>query len=133
MEVPASRSHASASISPLLASRDWKERRKHIKYEGDPDLQPIKSTENAFLVRFLHQITSKVNEMVSDSFHIFFSKEYFSSLSAQRLFVLTPSVGIKNTCLCEALLPDVECINGQPVFSQHWVEFVPLKMFRYFS
>jgi len=131
--MPTSRSHACASVSPLLASRDWKEQRKCIKYEGDPDLQPIKSTENAFLVRLLHQVSSKLNEMVSDSFHILFAKEYFSSLSAQRLFVLAPSVGIKNTCLSEALLPDVECITCQPVFSQHWVEFVSLKMFRYFS
>ena len=133
MDMPSSRGHACASVSPLLAARDWKERRKHIKYEGDPDLQPIKSTENAFLVRLLHQIASKLNEMVSDSFHILFAKEYFSSLSAQRLFILTPSVGIKNTCLSEALLPDVKCITCQPVFPQHWVEFVSLKMFRYFS
>jgi hypothetical protein len=129
----ASRSHACASVSPLLASRDWKERRKRIKYEGDPDLQPIKSTENAFLVRLLHQITSKLNEMVCDSFHILYAKEYFTLLSAQRLFVLTPSVGIKNTCLSEALLPDVKCVTCQRVFFQHWVEFVSLKMFRYFS
>jgi hypothetical protein len=88
METPAFRSHAYASLSPLLASRDWKERRKSIKYEGDPDLQPIKSTENAFLVRLLHQITSKLNEMVSDSSHIVFGKKVFSSLSAQRLLII---------------------------------------------
>lgn len=64
MEASPFRSLGSTSVSPLLASRDWKERRKCIKYEGDPDLQPIKSTENAFLVRLLHQITSKLNEMV---------------------------------------------------------------------
>jgi hypothetical protein len=132
MEMPSSRSHACASVSPLLASRDWKERRKCIKYEGDPDLQPIKSNENAFLVRLLHQIASKVNEMVSDSFHILYAKEYFGLLGAQRLFVLTP-VGIKNTCLSESLLLDAECITCQPVFSQHWVKFVSLKMLRYFS
>jgi sphingomyelin phosphodiesterase 4 len=62
-EMPTSRSHACVSVSPLLASRDWKERRKCIKYEGDPDLQPIKSTENAFLVRLLHQVSSKLNEV----------------------------------------------------------------------
>ncbi|XP_023727269.1 sphingomyelin phosphodiesterase 4 isoform X8 [Cryptotermes secundus] len=63
MEIIPSQSQVHTSISPLLASRDWKERRKHIKYEGDPDLQPIKSTENAFLVRLLHQVASKLNEM----------------------------------------------------------------------
>ncbi|XP_069703883.1 sphingomyelin phosphodiesterase 4 isoform X2 [Periplaneta americana] len=63
METSFSRSQASTPKSALLASREWRERRKHIKYEGDPDLQPIRSTENAFLVRLLHQITSKLNEM----------------------------------------------------------------------
>jgi hypothetical protein len=71
METLPSQSQVHTSISPLLASRDWKERRKHIKYEGDPDLQPIKSTENAFLVRLLHQVTSKLNEMVSVYQHCF--------------------------------------------------------------
>jgi hypothetical protein len=65
METPSSQSQVRTSVSPLLASRDWKEGRKHIKYEGDPDLQPIKSTENAFLVRLLHQVACKLNEMVS--------------------------------------------------------------------
>jgi hypothetical protein len=76
METPPSQSDVYASVSPLLASRDWKERRKCIKYEGDPDLQPIKSTENAFLVRLLCDITSKLNEMVSDSSHIIFGYEF---------------------------------------------------------
>jgi hypothetical protein len=62
MDTPPSRSQVHTSVSP---SRDWKERRKHIKYEGDPDLQPIKSTEIAFLVRLFHQVACKLNEMVS--------------------------------------------------------------------
>jgi hypothetical protein len=62
------------------------------------------------------------------------AKSVFSSLSSQSLFVLTPSVGIKNTCLCEALLPDVERITCQPVFSQQRVEmFMSLEMLGYFS
>jgi hypothetical protein len=64
MEAPLFRNSVHTPISPLLTPRDWKERRKCIKYEGDPDLQPIKSTEIACLVRLLHHITSKVNEMV---------------------------------------------------------------------
>jgi hypothetical protein len=71
METSPSQSQGHTSISPLLASRDWKERQKHIKYEGDPDLQPIKSTENAFLVRLLHQVASKLNEMVNVYQHCF--------------------------------------------------------------
>ncbi|PSN42218.1 hypothetical protein C0J52_11255 [Blattella germanica] len=51
--------------SPIssLAPREWKARRKHIKYEGDPDLEPIRTNENAFLVKLLYHITSKLNEM----------------------------------------------------------------------
>jgi hypothetical protein len=72
METSPSQSQVHTSVSPLLALQDWKERRKLIKYEGDPDLQPIKSTENAYLVRLLYQVASKLNEMVSVYHHCFF-------------------------------------------------------------
>uniref|UniRef100_A0A1A7WFU0 Sphingomyelin phosphodiesterase 4 n=1 Tax=Iconisemion striatum TaxID=60296 RepID=A0A1A7WFU0_9TELE len=37
-------------------------RRFDIQYQGDPELQPIRSYENALLVRFFYRISSLVNE-----------------------------------------------------------------------
>ncbi|KDR21935.1 Sphingomyelin phosphodiesterase 4 [Zootermopsis nevadensis] len=86
MEASPFRSLGSTSVSPLLASRDWKERRKCIKYEGDPDLQPIKSTENAFLVRLLHQITSKLNEMYTlEMCHLYEQRGLLGCIARQLL------------------------------------------------
>lgn len=39
-------------------------RRKKVKYQGDPDLYPIRSDENAFLVRMLYNIAQKINSTV---------------------------------------------------------------------
>jgi len=50
---------ASASISP--------QRRYDIAYRGNPDTQPIRSDELAFLVRILHQISTCINEKVNHS------------------------------------------------------------------
>lgn len=40
-------------------------RRFDIQYQGDPELQPIRSYENALLVRLFYKISSLVNERVS--------------------------------------------------------------------
>lgn len=39
-------------------------RRFDIRYQGDPELQPIRSYENALLVRLLYRISSVVNDRV---------------------------------------------------------------------
>lgn len=54
----------------LLTPERVRERLKHMKYEGDPDLMPITSYENGFLVTFLYHIASKINEKVSENFYI---------------------------------------------------------------
>lgn len=51
-------------ISLLLTPEKIKERIKKIKYEGDPDLHPIRSHESKFLVRVLYMLSSKLNEKV---------------------------------------------------------------------
>lgn len=43
-----------------------KSQTRNISYTGDPFLLPIMSTEVKFLVRFLHQISSKLNIVVRD-------------------------------------------------------------------
>lgn len=47
-------------------------RAKNLKYQGDPDLHPIRSNENAFLVRVLYHLAQKINEMVSISLQTLF-------------------------------------------------------------
>lgn len=49
------------NISPSF----MKQRIQSIAYSGDPFLMPIMSHEIKFLVRFLHQVSCKVNEMVT--------------------------------------------------------------------
>lgn len=39
-------------------------RRFEIHYQGDPELQPIRSYENALLVRLFYKISSMVNNRV---------------------------------------------------------------------
>lgn len=51
------------SVTPSF----MKQRLQNITYTGDPFLLPIMSNEVKFLVRFLHQVASKLNEMVSRS------------------------------------------------------------------
>lgn len=41
-------------------------RRFEIEYQGDPELQPIRSYENAFLVRVLYQLSSLINSRFGD-------------------------------------------------------------------
>ncbi|KAM4810479.1 sphingomyelin phosphodiesterase 4 [Rhinophrynus dorsalis] len=41
-------------------------RRFDIEYQGDPELQPIRSYENAMLVRLLYQLSSALNERFAD-------------------------------------------------------------------
>lgn len=51
----------------LFSQADPKERKKHalsFTYEGDPDLTPIRSWENKFLVRVLYYICLWINTQV---------------------------------------------------------------------
>lgn len=51
----------------VLNPREWQKRTKLIRYESNPDLEPIKSTEVTFLVRFFHQVSSRINEMYGNN------------------------------------------------------------------
>ncbi|KAF7277955.1 hypothetical protein GWI33_009070 [Rhynchophorus ferrugineus] len=52
-------------------------RLKTIKYDGDPDLLPIRSDECAFLVRMLYQLALYINENFGDKFYYFYHNPSF--------------------------------------------------------
>ncbi|XP_053681568.1 sphingomyelin phosphodiesterase 4 isoform X2 [Sabethes cyaneus] len=52
----------SSSLSP----QQMRSRKVLIRYTGDPALLPIKSTEFTFMVRFLHQLSCKLNIMFGE-------------------------------------------------------------------
>nr|AAI71455.1 Smpd4 protein [Danio rerio] len=52
-------------------------RRFEIEYQGDPELQPIRSYENAFLVRLLFQISSFINERLGEHMEVLCSRQDF--------------------------------------------------------
>lgn len=49
-----------AMLDPLVVQK----RAAYFKYSGNPDLQPIWSTESATLVRFLHKFSVSINQVV---------------------------------------------------------------------
>lgn len=49
----------------VINPKDWQKRTKLIRYEANPDLEPIRSTEVTFLLRFLHHLCTRINERVS--------------------------------------------------------------------
>uniref|UniRef100_A0A7N8X8Y5 Sphingomyelin phosphodiesterase 4 n=1 Tax=Mastacembelus armatus TaxID=205130 RepID=A0A7N8X8Y5_9TELE len=52
-------------------------RRFDIQYQGDPELQPIRSYENALLVRLLYRISSLVNERFGEQMNALCSRPDF--------------------------------------------------------
>ncbi|XP_016365672.1 sphingomyelin phosphodiesterase 4 isoform X2 [Sinocyclocheilus rhinocerous] len=50
-------------------------RRFEIEYQGDPELQPIRSYENAFLVRLMFQISSFINARFGDHMEALCSRQ----------------------------------------------------------
>lgn len=58
---------SNAGMSCTLPSRVPKDRISyhHVKYQGNPDLQPIRTFEVAFLVRLLYHLSTLINEKVN--------------------------------------------------------------------
>ncbi len=56
-----------------------------IKYMGDPDLIPIKSSENTFLVRFLYQLSSALNRMFENRLQVYFNRPDFVGKVSRQL------------------------------------------------
>lgn len=51
----------------FLTPQKVRQRINQIKYEGDPELLPVGSHENKFLVDALYRLSSKINEQVTKS------------------------------------------------------------------
>ncbi len=61
-------------------------RRFEIVYRGDPDLQPIRSFENAFLVRKLYALSSNFNNTFGDKVFEVYHRPDFSGALAKQIF-----------------------------------------------
>ncbi|XP_065075055.1 sphingomyelin phosphodiesterase 4 [Ochlerotatus camptorhynchus] len=71
-----------------LTPQQMKLRKNTLRYTGDPALLPIASTEFTFLVRFLHQLSSKVNLMFGGEMNDLWNRnDLWGKLSRQ---VLSP-------------------------------------------
>ncbi|KAL3268108.1 hypothetical protein HHI36_007235 [Cryptolaemus montrouzieri] len=69
----------------FLTPSKVKERIKRIKYEGDPDLQPIMTTENTFLVRVLYQLAVIINEYFGPTFNSLYGNPSFQGRLTRQL------------------------------------------------
>lgn len=64
-QTPVRGENESSSGTFNLTSPLSPQKRYDLVYRGNPDTQPIRSYEIAFLVRIFHQICSNVNEKVA--------------------------------------------------------------------
>ncbi|CAG9860561.1 unnamed protein product [Phyllotreta striolata] len=85
-------SNAVSPCSDFLTPERVRARIKNIRYEGDPDLHPIQSHENTFLVRTLYQIALKINEIYGPTFYqLYHSQSFVGRLSRE---ILCPPITI---------------------------------------
>lgn len=75
--------NSSLNITPSF----MKSQTSRINYTGDPELLPIMSSEVKFLVRFLYQISSRLNQMFEDEFNAIWNKEGFSGRFARQILM----------------------------------------------
>ncbi|XP_019762262.2 sphingomyelin phosphodiesterase 4 isoform X1 [Dendroctonus ponderosae] len=70
----------------FLTPEKVRQRLKTIRYDGDPDLEPIKSTECTFMVRALYQLATKVNENFGPTFYqLYHNPTYWGRFARQIL------------------------------------------------
>ncbi|KAL1494759.1 hypothetical protein ABEB36_010305 [Hypothenemus hampei] len=73
----------------FLTPEKVRSRLKKIKYDGDPDLLPIRGDESTFLVRILYQLATKLNENFGSTFYqLYHNRNYSGRLARQ--FLLPP-------------------------------------------
>ncbi|XP_074868835.1 sphingomyelin phosphodiesterase 4 isoform X2 [Carettochelys insculpta] len=69
-------------------------RRFEVEYQGDTELQPIRSYENAPLVRLLFQLSSAINQRFADQMESLCSREDFTGMLC-RYHLTNPSLAEK--------------------------------------
>ncbi|XP_033627089.1 sphingomyelin phosphodiesterase 4-like isoform X1 [Asterias rubens] len=67
-------------------------RKFEIAYRGDPELQPIRSFENAYLVRKLYALSSNFNTTFGDKVSEVYRRADFSGALAKQIFTAPPSI-----------------------------------------
>ncbi|GAB1597519.1 sphingomyelin phosphodiesterase 4-like [Argonauta hians] len=64
-------------------------RTSNVSYQGDPDLQPVRSFENAFLVQNLYNICCQVNNQCSSTINnLYYREDFFGRV--MRAFIQPP-------------------------------------------
>ncbi|XP_055625696.1 sphingomyelin phosphodiesterase 4 [Toxorhynchites rutilus septentrionalis] len=75
-----------SSQSFTISPQQMKQRKAMLRYTGDPALLPITSSEFTFLVRFLHQLSCKLNVMFGGEMHeLWYRGDLWGKLSRQIL------------------------------------------------
>ncbi|XP_053505035.1 sphingomyelin phosphodiesterase 4 isoform X2 [Ictalurus furcatus] len=65
-------------------------RRFEVEYQGDPELQPIRSYENAFLVRLLFRLSSFINERLGGHMEALCSRQDFLGRASRHYLSVSP-------------------------------------------
>ncbi|KAI5622538.1 sphingomyelin phosphodiesterase 4 [Silurus asotus] len=66
-------------------------RRFEIEYQGDPELQPIRSYENAFLVRLLFKLSSFINERFGGNMEALCSRQDILGRVSRHFLSMSPA------------------------------------------
>ncbi|XP_055606110.1 sphingomyelin phosphodiesterase 4 [Uranotaenia lowii] len=78
--------NSTANSSLSLSPQHMKTRQSTLQYTGDPALLPIRANEFTFLVRFLHQLSSKLNLMFGQEMDLLWNRQdLWGKLSRQVL------------------------------------------------
>ncbi|KAL0272445.1 UNVERIFIED_CONTAM: hypothetical protein PYX00_005408 [Menopon gallinae] len=85
IDLDATRQMSGLMENLMLDPKIWRKRTKLIRYDANPDMEPIRSTEITFLVRFFHQISTRINELYGERFKQLWNRTDIWGLVAKQL------------------------------------------------